>query len=341
MRSKVDVSFVVPYVELDHLVERTIRGIKAQKTSLTVEVILVNNGPGATPAMDGVLSLRCEKPGAGSARNFGAKEARGRFLAFVDSDVILDENWVEECYAEITKSPRIAAVQTPVVTSSLNEASPSFLDRFRYVYKESITRGSFVFLNKDNIIINTAACLLNREVFWFVGGFEEGLLRAEDRHLTLKLLAKGYFLSCTMKTSSKVYNTKGLLKFAWKFHRQGRDDRRINEALGVAEVKKPRALNSSSVLYRTYRRLCLFFFSLGYAKFEDPIAPVSFGPSLLNPLLGLAPSTLVIRGAEELILINTKSQQVVTFPLKEFDWKFPLTFGGQLQASMKEQGFIL
>ncbi|HXH31871.1 MAG TPA: glycosyltransferase family 2 protein [Bacteriovoracaceae bacterium] len=333
-------SFVIPYVKMDQLLEKTIESVKAQQTRYNFEIILVNNGPDENPSIPGVSVCRCNTRGASAARNAGARLAQGKYLAFIDSDVVLERNWLEEGLGEILRSPRIAAVQSPVISAPLSSEDPSFLDRYRYTYKETITQGTFLFMNRTNIIVNTAACLIQKDIFWLVHGFDERLLRAEDRHLTLKLLAKGYFLSTTMLTSSRVYNNKGLWGFMFKYYRQGIDDRRINLALGGDGQQEIPPLQSNDVGMRLYRRLCMFFFHLGPLKKEPPIDPIKFSPSLLNPMLGLAPTTLLVKGARELLLVNTKTQQLIALTAEPFDWKFPINWGHELSKKLRDDGFI-
>jgi glycosyltransferase involved in cell wall biosynthesis len=72
------------------------------------EVIVVNHGGDDSP--DGLVSrfetklsissITQEQSGPGSARNTGAKIARGRYLAFTDDDCLPEPDWLarfEEC----------------------------------------------------------------------------------------------------------------------------------------------------------------------------------------------------------------------------------------------------
>jgi GT2 family glycosyltransferase len=89
------------------------------------EIIVIDNAGEADPATAGVcrakseegLTLRCVHhpvAGASGARNRGIAEARAEFVAFLDDDVILPDEWLKRALA-IRKSPGVDVYGGPFV----------------------------------------------------------------------------------------------------------------------------------------------------------------------------------------------------------------------------------
>lgn len=88
-----------------------------------LEILLVNNNSSdrtaellaATPYTIILETI----PGAGTARNAGIRRATGEFLAFTDSDCVVDPNWLIDLLAGFT-SPTIGAVAGTIKPYELN-----------------------------------------------------------------------------------------------------------------------------------------------------------------------------------------------------------------------------
>jgi glycosyltransferase involved in cell wall biosynthesis len=118
-----------------------LRRLFAQLTSLdnrfaaAPEVILVHDADdssarqilaeieaGPTPFRGNVRTRPCEGLDYYDKKNFGAREARGEAILFIDSDVIPEDGWLEallECYIE--EAPDVVAGATYIHGSSLYE----------------------------------------------------------------------------------------------------------------------------------------------------------------------------------------------------------------------------
>ena len=91
--SRMDVSVIVPTRNRSALLATTLRTVVRQR-DVDLEVIVVDDGStddtgGVVAALDDprVLLIRCPPPGGVSAaRNVGAAEAHGEWLAFLDDD---------------------------------------------------------------------------------------------------------------------------------------------------------------------------------------------------------------------------------------------------------------
>jgi len=91
------VSVIIPAYNEEKLIEKTLLSLKRQSYS-PIEIIVVYRGNDRTREIskkyaDRVIFL--SKKGASRARNFGAKEAQGQYLIFLDADSRLSKNAIE------------------------------------------------------------------------------------------------------------------------------------------------------------------------------------------------------------------------------------------------------
>ena len=105
------VSFIVIAFNEEQRIATTLSSIIAQESSIDFEVIVVNDGSKdntgevarnclATTKRSKVIDKKVNM-GRGSARLLGSSEAAGELLAFIDSDVELPRNWLEETAASL------------------------------------------------------------------------------------------------------------------------------------------------------------------------------------------------------------------------------------------------
>lgn len=114
------ISVVVPCYRDPELLTDLLRSLRAQKArgaDTSFEVIVVDSGA------DDRVAAEAERYGArcirgrgrllpGEARNLGAKRAKGTVLAFIDSDCVADEGWIDAVAAGLRG--RAMAVGGPV-----------------------------------------------------------------------------------------------------------------------------------------------------------------------------------------------------------------------------------
>ena len=151
--------------------------------------------------------LQCEKnSGSAVARNIGLKNASGKYVTFLDSDDLLDPNYLEEQVKFIKDNG-------PIITAGYRRMAENTTTNF--VPRKSITY-------KQLLTGNDCSCLTtmyDREV---VGDilFPEDLQRHEDFIFWLNILNKGYIVKGNDKilatyriiSGSKNSNKAKLLK---------------------------------------------------------------------------------------------------------------------------------
>lgn len=234
-------SFVVPTLNSGAGLRRTIDSILAQRELPEFEVIVVDNGStdDSIRSVEGLPHIRVVREttrGASSARNTGFRESKGRFVAFVDADVVFSPDWATECMRDLAK-PWVDGVQS---RSEPSGREGSYMLRFRRAYIAAKTDGEFSYLGhavKALPIANSSAIVVRREIIERGCAFEPGLERCEDLDFSLQLFARGCnfklidkkLVSVTDDRSMKAYTLRSfwngyfteVVRGLWRFERTG------------------------------------------------------------------------------------------------------------------------
>src|SRR5207247_1158264 len=128
-------------------------------------------------------------PERSAQRNFGGRLARGRYLLFVDSDMILERNVVADCVhtALSTDAPAVVVPETTIAEGFVGQCRQ--LERRCYVGDARVEAARFV----------------ERDSFEACGGFDECLVGPEDWDLSIRI-ARGRTLP---RTTSVIMHDEG------------------------------------------------------------------------------------------------------------------------------------
>lgn len=160
------------------------------------EVIVVDDGSKTTlesvaaPFYNqiNVKLLRQRNSGPATARNTGAKQAQGQFLAFTDDDCMPSPNWLEKLEARFAQTPHCLIGGRTINALPHNCYSTASQELIDYVYKYYNAKPpGACFFASNNIALPT-------ELFLNVGGFDTAfpLAAAEDREFCDRWLQHGY-----------------------------------------------------------------------------------------------------------------------------------------------------
>ena len=160
------------------------------------EVIVVDDG-GTTPLDEivarfhGVLTLkflRQENAGPAAARNRGAFEARGEFLAFTDDDCSPAPKWLQAVAAQFVASPdcAVGGQMRNALPHNLYSTASQLLISYLFSYYNAVPHAAR-FFPSSNLAFPTKR-------FHAIGGFDVTYPRAaaEDRELCDRWLHHGY-----------------------------------------------------------------------------------------------------------------------------------------------------
>jgi len=182
------VSVVVPTFNRSHLINRALQSVVSQ-TFIPLDLIVVDDGS----TDDTCERVRTNYPqatllsqsnqGVSVARNRGISEARGDWIAFLDSDDVWCESKIEQQLQALAKEPQSRICHTDEVwirngvrVNPMNK----HLKSGGNIFKQCLPR----------CVISPSTVLLHHSVFEDFGSFDEELPACEDYDLWLRLCAK-------------------------------------------------------------------------------------------------------------------------------------------------------
>lgn len=204
-------SVIVPALNEEKRIEKCLKSIKAQDFAGKYEVIVCDgNSEDRTREIAKKYAVVVKEKNRTIAweRNTGAKNAKGKFLAFIDSDSIADKNWLKELETAYKKGAK--AVYGNVYSSDFDKslskiAMPLFLNFFHLIRMDSPI-GSNV--------------SIERKTFEQLKGFDTRLITAEDIDLFRRIRKKGkvvYWPKAFVYASARRTKKWGFAKFFF-FH---------------------------------------------------------------------------------------------------------------------------
>ena len=195
MKNATLISVVIPAYNAGQFLDETLESVLSQ-TYENWECIIVNDG--STDNTESVAKKWCEKDsrfrltnkengGLSSARNWGIKEPKAEYIAFLDADDILTSDSLEvRINVLIEQNVDLVATKLQHFTDKLPKVSKNNARQdVLYYAKEELTQ--LMAFNK----VTPSTVLCKKSVMDEVGGFTWHK-KAEDLHCWLKVLFAGY-----------------------------------------------------------------------------------------------------------------------------------------------------
>lgn len=169
----------------------------AKPPSLSVETVLVDGGSTdgtVREAREAGFDKVLELPGANipACRNRGSAEASGQWLAYVDADCEVAEDWLEKALPLLRQSGEIVLgwpAEPPDPPTWVQAAW-----KIHWTRKNPCTEiinGQPIVRHDGFRLVTTRNMLLSRAVFEKTGGFDEALATGEDTDLVLRAYLQG------------------------------------------------------------------------------------------------------------------------------------------------------
>jgi len=204
-------SIIVPVFKRPDQIKDLLLSIQAQSLS-DFEVLLMDGSPEAElsqviQAHRAELNLtHFHKPGLpiSEARNQGAEMAKGEFLIFLDSDVILPANYLD-IVKEHLKDEKIDAYGGP--DNSLPDFTP-WQKAINYSMTSLLTTGGIRGKRRHvgKYLPRGFNMGIRKEAFQSVGGYDTSFKCAEDIEFSLRVMGKGY--NTTLIEEAYVYHKR-------------------------------------------------------------------------------------------------------------------------------------
>jgi len=220
----VTISVIVPAFNASATIGKALEALSVQNCFQPFEVIVVDDGsfdntPEIVASFVGagrpVRYIRQENAGPASARNHGARVARGEYLAFTDSDCVPHADWLALLMAGFSK-PHIG-----VVAGSYGIANPE--SRLaRCICAEILWRHKHLMPDFPKSFGSYNFCV-KRDVFEAVGGFNTVYRSAsgEDNDLSYKIKSSGWRIFLERKALVDHYHPTRVFKYLKEQFRHG------------------------------------------------------------------------------------------------------------------------
>lgn len=198
-------SIIIPAFNEERFIRRTLDAIRLLHFPQTeFETIVVENG-----SMDGtgtiisefdVRVIRCDRRlSPGSARNLGAKEAKGKYLAFLDADCVPTPEWLTKGLVSLEREQCATGAEVGVPVDAV------WIERVWFSQK-SRERREVTHLNAGNFLIA-------RDLFEKVGGFDITLTTGEDYELCMRVKKRVPIIADDLIQVVHLGNPKTLKQF--------------------------------------------------------------------------------------------------------------------------------
>jgi glycosyltransferase involved in cell wall biosynthesis len=192
MPAKANISIIVPAFNAANYIDKCLESILNQEVK-PLEIIVVDNGSTDDTLTrihqyEDIVVLSEIIPGASKARNRGAKEAKGKILAFIDSDCQAEQDWIKEAWNTMNNQESIDGLVG--FSTGINQ------NIWAYFFQRSYNDFPNEIQDYDGRLlkIDTKNFFIKREIFLNIGGLDTSIGRSEDVDLGIRLHQAGYHI---------------------------------------------------------------------------------------------------------------------------------------------------
>ncbi|MBL7196622.1 MAG: glycosyltransferase [Candidatus Omnitrophica bacterium] len=166
--------------------------------------------------------IESQHSGPSRCRNIAAKDAKGDFIAFTDSDCIVDKDWITELLKGFVNQ-KVASVGGSQYSP---EDETYFGNRVQDFFDITGFLGGYIKNKKREDIVevqHNPSCnaIYRREVFLEIGSFDEKLWPCEDVDLDYRLKKKGFVFMYNPKAIVYHYRPQSFKQLSEMMYRYG------------------------------------------------------------------------------------------------------------------------
>jgi glycosyltransferase involved in cell wall biosynthesis len=181
-----------------------------QQTFSSYEVVVINDGSPDTPALEAALQpylsrlryFRQQNRGPSAARNLGIGEARGRYVAMLDSDDLWLPHHLARQVDYLTGDAELGLIYSNSMQFRDREVVGTAFETVPQT--KPVTLESLL---AEHCTVNTSSVVVSRDALLKAGLFDESLNRCEDFDLWLRLAGQG--VQMTYDSDVQVFHRLG------------------------------------------------------------------------------------------------------------------------------------
>ena len=206
-------SFIIPARNEESHILACMRSLQSQQTrntkALNIQLIVVDNTStdktAEIAAQCGAKVINVPPGNPGRARNAGVKQSASEYIAFIDADCVLPDNWLLNSIDTLIK-PQVVAVGSPQAPAPHDAGWVERVWVNTIIPEESTEWKPVDWLPSFNL-------LLRRSDFVSAGGFDESLQTCEDSDLSYRLGKRGKLVLNHVTPVRHLGESKTLLEF--------------------------------------------------------------------------------------------------------------------------------
>jgi glycosyltransferase involved in cell wall biosynthesis len=200
-KKEVLVSVIVPTLNEEKFIEGCLRSLQRQTVPREKYEVIVSDSSSTDNTVKVARKYSnqvvvCKRQSAGYGRNFGAKFAHGKYLAFADADTIVDEKWIEGVIDGLVQGVACTGPVSALESDSLKLSGAfvfwQFLTRFTVAIGHGLLPGHNLAVRKKE--------------FNELKGFIEGNVTNEDNEFSRRVRTRGqviYSEKMALRTSTR------------------------------------------------------------------------------------------------------------------------------------------
>jgi glycosyltransferase involved in cell wall biosynthesis len=194
-----DVSVIIPTYNRLSMLEEALSSVYSQDFDGVVEIIVVDDN-----SQDGTSEIVSQKypdvhlisfkqnEGAYVARNRGLLEAKGKYIAFLDSDDLWEPNYLKSQVAALEGNERCFCVSNLVTWDTVKDERTTVLPRLEFLNLRGFTSPFHRLLVVGSFIWSPSSVVFPRQVFSEVGLFDEIHRLGGDTDFYIRCLLADY-----------------------------------------------------------------------------------------------------------------------------------------------------
>ncbi|MBN1896586.1 MAG: glycosyltransferase [Candidatus Aenigmarchaeota archaeon] len=210
------ISFIIPAYNSEKTIAKCLESVLAQ--DVKKEVIAVdNNSTDSTAKIIKKYNVKYvfeKKEGEPCARNAGLNSAKGNYIAFVDSDVVLPANWAKKALDVIASEKHVAGVGGLGLSADKGVISEVIGSRI-YGIDKSVDRKYVDSLATMNLLLRRESIGNER--------YDESMVLGVDTEFNMRLRKKGWKMLFDRRLSVKHYHPTSMRGVMRKWYTYGKN----------------------------------------------------------------------------------------------------------------------